>query len=304
MRSLTLLILLLFIGCNSQPEISKNPSWYHNLPKESFETIGYGFGKDEIEAKEMARVDIAQQLSVSVKSEVLRSESTSNGREIKATSSQKSSIKLSDLEVVKISSDRKFVALKFINLPFEKKFLQKIGEWRCGVDNSYWRSTDVGREALKRKDCLPELRVFQNGDSFYLNSDKVSEPIPNLNKLFFSQKSEIVELKAPFEVKENSNFDIEFKSTENGFITIFNIGENGEVYEVISNYRVTENRSYSTSEILNMRLYGKIENGRDSEKSMFIAIFSENSLETSFSKVRNFNERKYKPIEFNKFLKL
>jgi hypothetical protein len=285
---------LILISCsNPTPKPIKSPEWFGKLPHKDFEIIGYGFGENFQEAKERARVDISNQISVKVNSEIEIEAKFENGKNFKAfkeKSSQKSEAYLSNIEIIKVSEDQKYVALKYNNLPFEKKFLSKLGDWKCSKDR-FFENTTLGKFAKSKKDCLPKISLFKNKNSIFINSDEVSELLPDLTTLFFNFENEFIILKIPNEIRENIDFDIDFKSSKDGFVSIFLISEKGEVFEILSNHKSKKDTFYSFSKLRDQTLYGKIENGKDFEKSLFFAIFSKKSLKEKFLKIRSEDER-------------
>ncbi len=295
--STLLVTFIFFFGCGEspKPQPPKSPFWYHNLESKEFEVIGYGYGQSETEAKERAREDIAKQLSVRV--------STSTERETKIVgddfsnsfshqSTQRTDITLSDLDVLKVFDNRRFVALKYINIPFEKRFLNELGEWKCGEENQFLRYTKLGKEALKSRECLPDITIFKNGDSYFLNSGNSSKLIPNFNLLFFNKVSPVVSMELPNEIEERVDFDIKISSTKDGFVTLLVVSENGDVFEILSNNSITANRELSLKEIRKQLFFGVVENGQNFENSLFITIFSEKSLQSRFLEIRNEDERR------------
>jgi hypothetical protein len=291
------LLLSLFLFSCSEPKAkpikSEIPNWFGKLEKKDFEIVGYGFGENLEEAKERARIDISRQISVKIESRTERALKSENGNFSKSfseNSTQKSEIVLSDLEIVKVSENGKYVALKFANLPFEKKFLSKLGDWKCS-ESLFFEKTSLGKFAKSEKGCIPKLDIFKNGNSFFLNSDEVSQFIPNLETLFFNFDNRNIELEIPTEIQENKDFDIGVKTVKSGFLTVLVVSENGEVFEIISNLKIQKNRKVSLSKIQGQNFYGKIENGKDFEKNMFVAIFSNENLENRFLKIRSENEK-------------
>jgi len=313
----SIFFLFLFLGCKEAQvpklnisivsAVSTTPNWYENrdIHKESFEIIGYGFGKDQNEAKENARKDIVEQISINIQSENIKIEKRV-GKKFETSfsniSTQKIYLTLSNLEIIKISKNRKFFALKYSNLPFETKFLKKIGKYSCGFQNSFLKNTKFGKLAIQENSCLPKISVFQNGNSLFLNSGDISE-LFSLSNLFFDKTDSQIVLDIPKFIKEREEFDIQFSTYKKGFVNILLITDKGEVFEVLSNHFSENIEKTSVGRILNKKFFGIVENGKNSEKSMFIAIFSEQSLEDSFLKIRDENQ-KYQEINFSKFLEL
>ena len=304
---LSILFSLFIFGCSEkQPEPHqkveniKTPKWLGNLPVKEFEIIGYGSGSSFEEAKEMARNDIANQISINIQSEAKQIKSSENGRtskSFKIKSVQKSDLILSNLEIIKTSEDKKFVALKYNNLPFEKQFLNKLKTWECSK-NRFFEHTKIGKLAILENGCIPEFKIFKNQNSTFLNAGNVSELL-KIEKLFFDLKNSKIDLIFPQEIKSQSEFDIKFRSSKNGFISILVASETGEVFEIISNFETVANKNYSTADITEQLFYGKIENGKTLEKNMFLAIFSEEPLNSKFLKVRS-EEEKINGFTFDK----
>jgi hypothetical protein len=306
MKVFVFIILMFVSGCQKSVEkVETLPDWFGKIEKKDFEIIGYGSGKTLEEAKENARKDISNQISLQVENRIERTSKNENGKFSKTfyeKSSQKSDVTLSDLEILKISKDGKFVALKFVNLPFEKKFLSKLQNWKCH-QNSFFEKTSLGKFAISEKKCLPKLQIFKNGNSFFLTSDEVSQLLPNLNRLFFNFENRNITLTIPNEIQENNEFDIEVETAKNGFITILVVSEKGEVFEIVSNLKIPKNRKISLSKIKQQLFYGKIENGENLEQNLFIAIFSKESLNSRFLQIRSEKE-KLKGFGFQKLPKI
>jgi hypothetical protein len=280
------------------------PSWFGNLKAKEFEIIGYGSGNSLELAKEMARNDIVNQISVQVKNELKQNKLSENGNfssSFQVKSIQKSDLILSDLEIIKTSKDKKFVALKYNNLPFEKKFLNELKTWKCS-NNRFFKNTKVGKLAIKKRGCIPDFKIFRNQNSIFLNAENSSKLL-KINELFFSLKNAGINLEVPQEIKNGDKFDIKFRASKSGFVSILVASEDGDVFEIISNYNIQKNRTYSAIEITQQHFYGKIENGKEVEENMFFAIFSEEPLNSKFLKIRS-EEEQINGFGFDKLIEI
>ena len=298
-----LLFPLLFLGCM---KTTQTPNWYHNLPKKSFEIIGFGQGENEIEAKENARKDIAEQISIFVKSEsekIQKQSQNSFKTSFQSISIQKSKVVLSNLEIAKISKDGKFVAMKYVNLPFENRFLKRLKNWSCGKDNFFLQNSRLGKLAISHRNCLPQIFLSKNRDNIFINSGEVSENMANLTPLFFEKSSKNLNIQIPKEVKAGEGFELSLISLKKGFLNIFILSEVGEVVTVVKNYKIEKNREFSTEKFLGQEFYSWVQTEKEFEKTVFVVTLTNKSLDIDFQKIRE-KEAKYKFFEFSRFLEL
>jgi len=284
------------------------PDWYGKLTFNSDEVIGYGNGKTENEAREMAIRNISEQLKVSVKTSTESTKERQNNLIINdkfSTSSQiESSTELLGLEVLRRTFDGKFIALKYRKADFETKFIEKLKpeNYQCNK-NLYVENTVLYKRAVNLKKCLPKISFFKKDGNIFINADSTSEIIESFSILFFDKKANNLEIVAPKTIKEYDKFDININLKTAGFLNLLLINENGEVFEIVSNLYLETANNISVNTIIERELCGAIENNKTFERAMFVAILSKNNLESNFLKIRQ-NQEKYSELKFENMLQL
>ena len=83
---------------------------------------------------------------------------------------------------------------------------------------------------------LPKLYFFTSNNETFIRGDEVSEILPNFKNLFFKLNNQNIKIFIPETIKELESFDIKLDINISGFLTLLNINEQGEVFEIISNY--------------------------------------------------------------------
>ncbi len=320
MRFKNIYLAIFLIGCsennistssiNSTQNI-KYPVWYGNLEKHSDEIIGYGNGENEREARDSAIRDISEQIHIKIKTtnhkiqKFNKNDTNSTVEIFEINSRQNSSADLKNLEIVKRSDNGKFIAIKYRKISFEELFLEKLNKLNYkNHENIFINNTKLGILAKSKNINLPKLYFFTSNNETFIRGDEVSEILPNFKNLFFKLNNQNIKIFIPETIKELESFDIKLDINISGFLTLLNINEQGEVFEIISNYFIKNSqKNISVNKILEQELYGVIDNNQNFEESLFIAILSKTNLENKFNEIRN-EKVKYSKIEFQNFLKL
>ena len=224
------------------------PKWYYNIESNNSDIIiGYGSGKSEKEAKNNALNDIVSQIAVTIKNEIQKTQSLNNNnynKNIKINSYQKSIATLYGYKVIKLEYENKrfFVAIEYENIPSIDKFAKKTKLKKDFIIKAIKR--DFGLKEgieLVRKDkkwFIKYKDIMQILDK--RDFERFFATIPNNTLSIYINKNNILHY--------NQSFKIKIKSTKKGYITIFDIYDNGTVAILAKNIPIKNSITFPNEE--------------------------------------------------------
>ena len=313
-------ILLIFctclIGSAAVRASSDPPDWFLHLPAKQDEVIGYGVAATLEQATLKAKQDIAQTLQTRILSESVDEQRLHRGeysQDIRTRVREQTDVIIS--EVVSLRKEHRdghwYVALKYENLPLWKKVGKKRGDRPCRQDkqNRYLRRTPLVvslNEALK---CALDYRVARRHGLWHLDFDegtvalspldfeKLMVPCEAIAIALLSSKSRLVEGEA---------FSFRLQPNQDGYASLFNVYENGEVFVLLSNRPARERKEIVFPESSeNKELFaGLAEPGRPAY-DMYVAVLTDKEISfTRFQEAGNKVERGEIHFKFDELLEL
>ena len=224
---------------------SSEPNWFYNISHKDFEIIGYGVGQTRKEAKQNARIEIANSISVQVQSSFSSKNSLENGKYIKdiqQNSSEKSFAKLDNLEIIKSVYKNKnyFIAIKYSNLPFIKslKYILKNTKLKKET-NQYLQKTLFLQELKNEFGFYPKIEIYRDILTIGDFSFQISQEM--LEKLLISTDNQNLYLTVPEKLKNGEVYFIQIQAKKKGFLTLIQIYDNGETSLLFANKIVSKN---------------------------------------------------------------
>lgn len=299
------------------------PSWYHNIKNEKPNFyMGYGDGVTESEAKQNALNDIASQIFTKIDNEIVQNKKSSNDgyeKNIEIKSSQKTKTNLSDFEVLKVEFEdgKYFVSLAYENISNIARFarkVEKLGEVKAPLPN-----LSIISESLLAKNIYEALgqridfEVIRENKAWFLRHKNAMQYIDNnqFSKLFgtiLNDKLSINTNKKDNILYDGDEFLFQINSTDDGFVSIVSIYEDGTVATLIKNIKIKKDKimKLPDDKSQSIPIAGVLEKGKETF-DMYILIWSDKKLIFDrFSEANNENmeDERYKNFgEFVEFLK-
>ena len=224
--------------------LSSEPDWFYNISHKDFEIIGYGVGQTRKEAKQNARIEIANSISVQVQSSFSSQNRLENGKynkNMKQNISEKSFATLDNLEIIKSEYRDKnyFIAIKYLNLSFIKYLKYKLQNQKLKKeDNRYLQKTLFLQELKQEFGFYPKIEIYRDILTIGNLSFKISQQI--LGKLLISVDNQNIYLKIPKKLKNGELYFIQIQTKKKGFLTLIQIYENGETSLLFANKKVSK----------------------------------------------------------------
>lgn len=317
MKKLLLILTFIFVGCFN-PETLQLPKWFEiqNISHGSYEIIGYGKAKTLSEAKFKARVDIAKQILVKIESksnlnlyhENINSKETYSQKYYQNSSEVVKEIALDGIEIIKkeLFNEKYYVAMKYDNLPLSKKVAKKANCKKLQT-NSYLSKTSFSKKLKDELGCIPKYNLIYKNKNWYVSYEENLFLIKKYEfiEFFVSKTSEDLNIeflkdsKITKEFKDGDIFDMKINSNQKGYVTLFNIYEDGRVNLMFAN-EIIDKRGFSIP-----NLKANILNDKDT-LDFYVLIFSKDKLENlncfrNSTEILNTQTINY---NFDKFVKL
>ncbi len=288
------------------------PNWYveNNLNHKEYENIGYGVGSSKAEAKKRARVDISNSLQIIIKSSIKLKTTLSNNiysDSINENIEENSLANLEGLTTLKSEyrDGKYYIALQYINLPFAKKVRLKFKDITTieKEKNSYLLQSLLLQELKSEFEFYPKVLIDKGtliiGDkSFHITKDI-------LKKLFSSISNNNIQLNIPKKLKDREYYFIDITLNKSGYVTLFQIYENGETSLLFENRRGTNKSKleYPDREEYN-GLQTYLEDTQTKAKDLTIALLCQERKDFSYFDNISTMQEKYAKLYGKLFLML
>ncbi len=204
---------------------------------------GEGSGNSYAEAKRKALEDVASQISVVIDSKIEETQSAENNKykkNFKVHSIQKTKVNLEDYEIVeKIKKDNQFfVKIKYDNIPSLDKFASKTPYTKEQIKNGI------------KKDFAKSLglELVRKNRKWYIKYKNILQKLDKKDFYFFFKTTNRKDLKISLYNKRRNilhngdEFSFLIKSAKSGYITIFDVYEDGTVSILAKNLKIDKKR--------------------------------------------------------------
>ncbi len=300
--------LLVFVG----RAISSSPQWYEKrlYTGDDSEIVGYGQADTIEEAKINAKNDIAKQIYSQIVSKnefttrVLNEKVTKKGETI---IKETTDVRISDAQVIKSEYNQGlwYVALSYEYLTPAMKFVKKIKADSCMNDkqNRYLKKTPLVRAINNEAGCTPSLSIERLNSVWNIAYKGTLQPIrQDFEKLLARvQSSGMIELYASEENPiEGQVISFTVVSRRIGYVSLFNVYENGEAFVIAANQVVEAQMPVVIPDPKsgNELIAGLLIAGKPSI-DLFVAVYSETRLDCS--KIQHLGKTIEKEEEHYKF---
>lgn len=289
-KTIIISILVLFI-CHADA-FAGPPDWFDKLPRKDYEIIGYGVGSTLDEATANAKKEIAQFIQTHITSESRfeeRQEDKRYSQKAEVVLKERTDVVLSEVSTIKQERKKEFwyVAVRYENLPFEKKFAGRLKSYPCKAEgqNRYLAQTPLIKSINQDLSCSPNMKLIRNHGLWYMSYDKVMLPLDSndFEKLFISYGSEDISL-IPLkkELVKGDVFSFTIRSKSDGFVSLLNVYESGEVFVITANRPIKMNHEIVVPDPQgDMELFAGLPFEGKPTYDLYIAFISNNRIDLS-----------------------
>ena len=252
------------------------PLWFENRSVNAalFSTVGYGSGTTQGSALDMAKKDLQVQTN-----------------DLK-------NMKITPIKSEKLAT-KYFVAVSSMNTP----------NLKCTrPQNKLIGQSSLVKNANRVTSCdYPYVLEYMNKNWYikYANTQHILSP-KSFDTFFNTIKNKnIILSSAQREYQEGEGFHLNFNIKKDGYLTLFNIYEDGRVGLIMENeFRKKKSMFSFPSLKSNQEFYAALNSENRDAKDMYVAILSEKKLNLSqfkLQKIENVNQDEYK---FNQVIEL
>jgi len=231
----------------------ETPDWYYNIHVSSpLQIIGYGEANSLSKAKEQARDDIAKQIKTNIDSIATQSTHISGDilrEDYKQVIKEKTIANLQGLKLLQRyqrSDGKYFVAIAYENIPFMTRFIKKLDLSNCKQNqNDYLKYTLLLSSISKITQCTPNINLLRNNETWYLVHQNTKEELPAkyFEKLYKSVPNVNINLKSSKnQLRDGDEFHLSLRLQESGYISLFDVYEDGTVSVLLPNLKVQKNK--------------------------------------------------------------
>lgn len=228
------------------------PAWYYKLPAPKANTyIGYGSASSEAEAKQKALNDITNQISVSI-DYTMKSSSKLKGDEFSETiteqSAQQSTATLNGAKVLKAETldGKYYIAMEYENIPSIDKFTRELKSRYFIEDekqNSYIKNSAINKSIKKSLNKSLNFELLRKDKKWYIKYKESLEPLDDRDFANFFSTTLNDDISITTNAKNNILYDgdqfyFKVNSSQNGYVTIFTVYEDGTVSTLVRNIKI------------------------------------------------------------------
>lgn len=304
--------ILILLLCFSHSAIA-NPDWYVDQdlkPSAHYIHIGYGSGETIEKAKQVARADIAAQLSVTINATMELNQEL-NGedftRSAKRSIQQKTQASLNNTKVLKSekNNDQFFIALEYKHLSISQEFSSKVKIESCDnqIQHPYLIKTPLFQEFNSKLPCHLNITLVRKNRTWMLEYKDILVQLHDGDfiDLYTSVQSDLLRLSTPNNrIFEGDKIKLTIESKSDGYVSLFNVYADGMVSLLQENILITGNskRIFPNDKDKITFEAGLLEKGKESLE-LYVGVFSKTSQDyTRFkeasSALIDSNESQYK----------
>ncbi len=243
----TLILFTLFLS-----SLSADISWFNtqSLEKKSDNYyIGYASDKNLNRAKLLAKKDIAQQISLSIKSvDSSRYERNIDGKNVNEFSSkvqQSALVHLELTQILKIEEENNifYVALGYENITFEQRLAQMLRKKKCvnSSQHPYLKQTSIFKKINALTTCTFNIEMAKKNTSWGLSYEDIFLRIPKskINEFYITTSSaQFSVTPSSYRLRNGESFNFNIESSKDGYLTLFDVYANGIVTVIEDNLKV------------------------------------------------------------------
>ncbi len=248
-------VFILLLSCQTMP---KEPQWYNALPSTDGILIGYGQGKSQVEARQMAFSAIAQQFEVQIESEMAMVKQFGEDQ-LKTSAREVTQIKVNqDLKNVSTlreshSGDAYYVALQVDERPIKLVIEGKLR------DKGYRNPAFNGPEVISKSPLLTSLQsgsqenmldvsLQRSSEQWQIAIADVLQPVTDLSEVLNWNHTPAKSLHLSVIDKQENRIQagqtfrlkLEMPELDQGYLSLFNIYSDGRLTIALDNQPISE----------------------------------------------------------------
>jgi hypothetical protein len=294
------------------------PEWFTKPPAgdRGYEYYGPGKGADEKEAEKNAREFICAAIRSDIASGFFSEEEVNDdtvSKQKRHILTVQSDCSLADAHVVDQQrvDQSWYVLVKYEHLSIGKRCKKWLSPSACSVDkqNRYLQKTPLMKEINYEMGATPAFRLLRDNKVWYLKHSKMEKILPlndgEFNKLLAPCSSgKMVNISATKEeLVEGTAFSLTVNAAQDGYVTVFNVYENGEVFTVEANRKIAANTSLTIPDpsAEDELVGGLLAPGKPSQ-DLYVAVYTPEKK--SFSRIQSLGKQLDKEEEHYKFAEL
>ena len=286
---LSLALSILLISHAVDAFASEFPAWFGKLAHAKNDIIGYGVGDSYEQAYINAKNEIAKTILTHVTSESAMDQRLVDGnysQNIDISVRETTSVVLDSVENLK--EERRngiwYVALKYENIPIEIKFVNKLDLQHLKPEdqNSYLHHTPLIESLNQKVGFQLDYKLLRKNGYWHLAYDDNMMLLDAMNfeRLFINYSPPSMSI-VPSNVRlmEGVVFSFSIQSSIDGFISLFNVCETGEVFIIEGNRKIKAGeRILVPNPVGDLELFaGVIEKGKWTQ-DLYIAVLTSEKI--------------------------
>jgi len=251
-KFLLYITILFFSACSNKSNVEVSslktltaPSWYLHVRSNKNYIIGYAEASSREEAFSLARSNIAKKLKIEVETSSSIKESVENlstSKYVKTSIYEKSNVEMINLKVLKEEriNGYFFVALEYDNSSIYDLIRDTIDQKSIGEmdENNVYFNTYLSSKLKEYYSFVPDYSVEYDNATFFvlLGSQKFALKSRDIKLLFFEHESQFLSIVANNKsVKNEDYFYFRINFLKEGYLSLFNIDEEGKVISMYLN---------------------------------------------------------------------
>lgn len=289
------------------------PEEFSEIQAEDNEIIGYGEGASREEACTNAKKDIAKQIQTQIYSEDRFEKAVENNKlseKGKTTVTEKTDAVLTDVDCKKAEprGNTWYAAARYENLSIENKFVKRVSQLKqpCREErqNKYLGQTLLVKTINKDLGCKPDIRIARKNKRWYLAYGQIEIQMTDaeFERLFKNPYAcDAITLKPSGEIlTEGSVLSFSIAAKNEGYISLLNVYENGEVFVISSNQPIKANKKLAIPDpASDQELVCGLITPEKQASDLYVAVYSKNKLD--LSRIQQVGKKVEKDEEHFKF---
>ncbi len=264
-----------------------SPNWLYNIQKiHQNEIIGYGIDSNQHQAKQIAMADIANYMSVNIKSNTSIYKKTNNDKYTKDISTNLETSSQANLTGIIFTNIEHidglwYVSAKYDNSPLELKFKKLLPKDLINQKQNIYLSNTLLFKILNHEMVkILNYTIIRKDNLWQIKYNNIILPLSENNffKLFTNYKSQEITIKANKEIyQQNDKMYFNIKHKKNGYISILYVEHNGKVGILKANKK--SNKSFIYPDIKSEDSFTIVNPYNKPISELYIAIYSEQPLD-------------------------
>lgn len=268
------------------------PDWYGQKQEGNELVFGYGQALTYQQAKSLAYSDLSSNIEVRVTKNVQSKKLIQDGKLTKTASSEsKTQSDVVFRNNVTVAHSEVLEGQYYVAVQYDKtSFYQRLNTWLSLGDcqpeiPGYWQQVSLVKNWISQYSCLPKIGLERFAGGWQLTHSKGQLILPDTQyeNLFFSHGSKQISLNSTkHRLKQGEYYFINIDTKRNGYLSLFQVYEDGSTGVLIENEAVQSNSQVTFPD---STLYDGVEailaKGDSSSFDVNVALLCEQKIDTS-----------------------